>query len=94
MLVLVLCFGRAGTRELWCENFIAEYILVCATHSIDQLGLLLRLGATFGKYYGPPGRPGPHFFLIVVIVEDDVRLIAAVSPFGGSETLFTGLCVE
>jgi hypothetical protein len=50
------------------------------------------------KYYGPPGRPGPHFivifFLIMVIVEDDVRLIAAVSPFGGSETLFTGLCGE
>jgi hypothetical protein len=30
----------------------------------------------------------------MVIVEDDVRLIAAVSPFGGSETIFTGLCVE
>jgi hypothetical protein len=30
----------------------------------------------------------------MVIVEDDVRLIAAVSHFGGSETLFTGLCVE
>jgi hypothetical protein len=30
----------------------------------------------------------------MVIMEDDVRLIAVVSPFGGSETLFTGLCVS
>jgi len=36
------------------------------------------------RQYGPPGRPDPHFysyfFLIMVIVEDDVRLIRKRSP--------------
>jgi hypothetical protein len=31
---------------------------------------------------------------IVHLQKDDLRLIAVVSPFGGSEMLFTGLCVK
>ena len=47
----------------------------------QQIDILWPSGQTWPTLYS-------YFFLIMVIVEDDVRLIAAVSPFGGSETLF------